>query len=334
MKWLNKRVYWIILILLAIYPVLRNEIFGYTIIQTQRHLDMLSAKSVFYNPWQYRILSPILVESLHLLLKNTFYLITTPEDPYLWTFRIFRFFQGLIILSLMRVYLNKVLQHPIWTFTGVLLASIAMGNATCASDYSFNTYSDIIFYLLAALVILENKNEWLLLPISIAAAFNRETGILIPILATYRWIRFKPFRIYDPNYTWPILSSGVFFVIIFIGLRWFYGMPEAEVVGIAPGPEALKFNLTDLRTYLELFSVILIYPILSLAGLKNSKDYLIWWFFILVPIWFIIHYYQAAVRESRLFLVPTLLIFIPMSLDYLKKQAFTYYRERNYIDEE
>lgn len=48
---------------------------------------------------------------------------------------------------------------------GVNFIALAMGNAVAIADLAFNTYADIIFYLLAALIIVEKKIKCGLFPL-------------------------------------------------------------------------------------------------------------------------------------------------------------------------
>ena len=65
---------------------------------------------------------------------------------------------------------------------GICFLALAFGNAVTAADLSFNTYMDISFYLLTANIIVYKKNPWWIVLITFLAAFNRETGMLIPAL--------------------------------------------------------------------------------------------------------------------------------------------------------
>jgi hypothetical protein len=49
------------------------------------------------------------------------------------------------------------------------------------SDFQFNTFFDIMFYLLAGLVVFAGRYKWIV-PITILGALNRETSALIPVL--------------------------------------------------------------------------------------------------------------------------------------------------------
>lgn len=59
------------LFLLAFYPVYKNIYFGRAVEQVQRHLDFLNRESRFYNPWQYRVLTPWMVEATYYIYNHT-----------------------------------------------------------------------------------------------------------------------------------------------------------------------------------------------------------------------------------------------------------------------
>jgi hypothetical protein len=197
-----------------------------------------------------------------------------------------------------------------------------MGNATAASDYSFNTYFDVIFYLIAALLIIKNRNCLWFIPLSIVAAFNRETAILIPAMLFLASLKRegKGVAVANKGNLWMSVLSGVAFMAVFFGLRQYYGYRETQVVGIAPGLDALWFNISDLRTYVELFAVTGLLPVLAIVGYKYMDARLKTWFWLIVPVWFAMHYYFAAVREARLFLVPVMVVFLPAVLLFVQRK--------------
>src|SRR6202035_5128151 len=50
--------------LLSFYPIFRNFYYANGILTYQRHIAFLEKRSEFYNPWQYRILCPLIVEGM------------------------------------------------------------------------------------------------------------------------------------------------------------------------------------------------------------------------------------------------------------------------------
>jgi len=106
------------------------------------------------------------------------------------------------------------------------------------------------------------------------------------------------------------------FAIIYIGIRWYYGLRPAEV---ASPLEGLSTNLISWRGYLEIFGTTSILPLWCILHWKKAAYFFRLIFIGLVPVWFLIHFSVAAVWESRLFLVPTILIFLPMTLETLEK---------------
>ena len=101
---------------------------------------------------------------------------------YMIIFILFRFFEHLLIFYLAWKLWSYFVSNKWLIFFGINFLALALGNAVAAADLSFNTYMDIIFYLAAANIIVYKKNPWLLVPITILAAFNRETSIMIPAL--------------------------------------------------------------------------------------------------------------------------------------------------------
>src|SRR5882762_5751692 len=50
--------------LLSLYPIFRNFYYGNGILTYTRHIAFLEKRSDFYNPWQYRVLCPMIVEGM------------------------------------------------------------------------------------------------------------------------------------------------------------------------------------------------------------------------------------------------------------------------------
>ena len=59
---------------------------------------------------------------------------------------------------------------------GMAVLAWAIVHSFFNSDLSFNTFSDILFYLIAGLLILARRDMWIL-PLSVLAILNRETSL-------------------------------------------------------------------------------------------------------------------------------------------------------------
>ncbi|MGB0932272.1 MAG: hypothetical protein ACPGVB_15940, partial [Chitinophagales bacterium] len=165
------------------------------------------------------------------------------------------------------------------------------------------------------------------------AAFNRETAVLIPIFLiadAINWQglqkKYSPFEggkgdvsTKLPNHSFirslPQLKVGALclflFVSIFVGLRMYYGYPPRIVPDIW---YVLWLNCYLGHTHFWTFGMFNILPLLTFMVFKRLPSRLKLLFWTIVPVWFIIHYSMTACHESRLFLVPTVLVFMPAAL--------------------
>ncbi len=324
---------------------------------------IIEKNSKFYNPWQYRILCPLIIEGIKRGYDRTIDKIIpiqkivhfdfqstsgfTPETKeflgqlnnpdivkYLFIFLIFRFIENFLILFLSFYLLSYFIKNHWLVYLGLIMISWSMGNGVIASDLSFNTYLDNILYLLAGCIILYKKNPWLILPVTVIGALNRETSLLIPFLFFVSCIPFKVPLIsignlrkvfYLPGRTWLItILSFISFIIIFIGLRMYFGYRPQGEWKVPAGIPMLKLNLFSIvavKGYFEMFGAFSVLPFICLYKFRRCSLILQVWFMAIVPIWFFVHFYSVPAYESRLFFVPTYLIFIPMTLEIIYKGA-------------
>ena len=212
-------------------------------------------------------------------------------------------------------------------FFGLMFLSMGMGNAVIASDLTFNTYFDIIFYLLAALIIVKKRNPAWIIPIVMLSAFNRETSILIPFLffisncdfSNFNFKNYKSLLNFLPSKRiWLIAITSFFiFLLIFIGLRIYYGYQPQQVWKVPAGIQMIRLNLVSavsVKSYFEMLGLFSVIPIVILLRFRSLPIILRTWFICIVPLWFTAHIYSVVIYQTRLFLVPSIIIFMPMFL--------------------
>jgi len=277
--------------------------------QIVRHQRMLDGESEFFNPWQYRILSTYLAEGFHQLLNNVSSRIDKPIS-----FLLFRFLQNLLIFYIAKSYFQSLnIRNPWLILTGILIMTFSFAHSVFRSDLSFNTYFDILFYLLAALLIMRAQVVWLI-PLMFFAALNRETSLLIPGMLIIQFITWKPFSV---NYKifGITVTSVVAFAIGFVGVRLYFGYsPPAGIHGMTTFLDFFVFNLKFKTMYPELIGTFAFLPLVVIIFLTRLPFVLQRWFWLVVPTWFFIHLAYSTAVETRLFLVPQVLIFIPAFL--------------------
>jgi hypothetical protein len=352
-------VIWFCILWMAMYPIYANYYEGLAIEQFQRHLNFMAGNSMFFNPWQYRVLCPYLIEGIYQVLDVTLYslidfsslnvnpptnsgqknevttkLIELSRNPdfikYTLVFVGFRFVQHLLIFWLAFKYLTMFISNRALAGLGVVIISLVMGNTVSDSDLSFNTYADVIIYLVAGLIILRKYNAWWLVPLMLVGAFNRETSVLIIPLFFFSRLDLSG----RPDWMKVLKSNSrlilvcavatVLFVAIFIGVRMYYGYQPATVWRVPAGPRMLKLNLlssVSIKTYMEMFGVFMVLPVWCLLVFRQMHPSLRLFFLVLIPAWFAVHFWSVVCYQSRLFLVPTTLIFLPAVLEYIEKRG-------------
>lgn len=285
-------------------------------IQVERHLNMLAGSSEFYNPWQYRIFSTYVLETFIVMFSK----ISGLENSLLPYFTL-RFLQNLLIFFIaLKFYKALQLQSKYLIVLGILLLGYNMSNSVFQSDLSFNTYFDVLFYLTAGYLILADKKIWIL-PLMIVAALNRETSALIPFLVMASAIDFRNRKIRDFKSFKIGIGAFIIFLLVFVSLRLYYGMPPASGIHEMSSPmDFLKFNLTFFRMYPQLLGTLGIIPLFVVFKFKSLSLPLKMFFMVVVPVWFIIHLVKSQAMETRLFLVPQAMIFIPAFLYIIEKE--------------
>lgn len=228
------------------------------------------------------------------------------------TFVALRLLQNIALFLLAYLYFRRL---GIGAYAAVLgLSALAWGmtQANYGSDLGFNAYTDILFYLCAALVLLEKRYRWLY-PIAIAAALNRETSGLLPVMALACAISPRPRLALDRAIARPALVSLCLYGLVFVLLRAAFGWREwaGLEAGASPGPDFLLYNLRNDAAWGHAFGVLGIMPVLALLSYRSWRPILRPFFWSVVPAWFLLHLLLAPLDESRVLLLPQILVFIP-----------------------
>ena len=348
--------------LLSMYPVYRNFYYSNGLLTYERHIAVIQGRSEFYNPWQYRILCPFAIEGVMWVYNNTIDKIFPIEEKfhfniestsgtssetdefvhlmktkgvmkYMIIFTLFRFMEHLFIFYLAWRLWNYFVKSKWLIFFGINFLALALGNAVTTADLSFNTYLDIIFYLLTANLIVYKKNKlWLFIIIPLAA-FNRETSLLIPALYFISETDFTKFSlkkesirkiIFPPKKVWiNTIVLYILFFVIFFSIRSYYGYRTQQLWKVPAGFGMLKLNLFSavaVKSYFELIGTFGVIPFIILYKFKVFPHLLKKWFLFLVPVWFAVHYMSVVTYQTRLFMVPIILIFLPMMLWLIERE--------------
>jgi len=105
------------------------------------------------------------------------------------------------------------------------------------------------------------------------------------------------------------------YAIIFLSLRQLYGeQPLYTAYGNQLGIETFVYNISRYITWVQLFATMGLLPIMAIFSFHQWPDSLRAFFWAIVPIWFLVHPFVSIIAETRLFLVPFALIFVPGAL--------------------
>jgi hypothetical protein len=318
MKLLKFLSYVVLFAILVLYPIYYCMYYGTVGEHYGRHIAQLKGNSPFFNPWQYRVFSTYVVEGWYQILQATIYRATPEEQTYYNAFKYFRILQHIVIFfSVWHLYkLFTPNKHLIILM--LVFLSGAMAPAAWLGDFTFNTYCDILFYVWGAYLVFTRKHLFWLLPLTFLASFNRETSIFIPFLLVINYQGFldKKTRV---KYLTIFFSCFLIYWIMFLGIRLYYGYQPPADIGIKTGWPILHFNLTDPKTIMQLLATLSVLPLYTLFQLHKVDLRLQILFWLMVPAWFAAHFLLVWVQETRLFLVPLTIIFIPIILDLIQR---------------
>ena len=359
-SWLRTLIVIAVVSWMAFYPIYSSYYKANAVDHYRRHMEHLRGNSMFFNPWQYRILCPEIIEGLYWVADHTVFavveikgidlnlpgdqadkntvtqeLVKQLKNPefikYTLIFVGFRFVQNVVLILLCYYYFSLFVRNKLLIVFGLMVAVLFMGNSVMDADFTFNTYMDITLYIAAGIVLVTGRSPLWIIALTIIGALNRETALFIPAL--YFFSRF--------SWTdWPSIPNlirnngrvigitavcAVCFVGIFVAIRAYYGLQPVSTWRVAAGWPMLKLNMlssVSIKTYNELFGATGLTIIWSLLIYsKMSKDLKLF-FLVLVPVWFILHLVTAIAYQARLFLVPVLLVLLPAVLEHIER-SFT-----------
>jgi uncharacterized membrane protein YagU involved in acid resistance len=259
---------------------------------------------------QYRVLSYYLAVGL----QGLFGLASPPFDE-------MRFGQCVLIFGLAYVLYGQFGLSPRTRLVGIGLLtgliSLSLGRLG-PSTFSLDRFTDTIFYLIAALLVLRGRVLWIP-PLMALAVANRETSVFIPtlILARYGPIM----RLFtDRRWRTPLFAAIVAWAIgavVYFGIHAYYGpRPRTEESYFGTAMVLRSLSMPGQTAYFV--AMINLLPILALLSLKNADPFLRRSFWLVVPLWFAIHIWAARLGEGIMYLAPTTIIIVPLVLQGLE----------------
>ncbi len=261
------------------------------------------------DPWQYRILSEYLAEGFLSAARSL-----RLADPVIVGFFSFRVLQNVCIFVLSAFYYKRLGLNVPAVLVGISVMAWGMGHCFYDSDLQFNTYGDVIFYLMAALLLLRGRDGAIVL-VAALAALNRETSLLIPFMVIAARVKFRP-RLEMPRRSSVIAGlAGLSAMAVFVGLRSHYGQQTpVTAYGHVPGWDMLQYNAGRLVTWLQVLATVGFIPFMAIAFIRQWPPFLVRCFWCIVPLWLGVHLFTGVIAETRLLLVPHVLVFIPGAL--------------------
>jgi hypothetical protein len=258
------------------------------------------------DPWRYRLLSEWGAEAALRAADAVGF-----SKPAVVGFLGFRVLQNLVIFALMWLYLRKLGIGWFESLLGLGLLAWGFTQALHHQAMSFNTYGDIAFYLATALLIL-NRRWWWIVPLTVAAAVNRETSGLIPVMllavAVAHGVRTDDGRRALRFGVAALVAFGVTYGIVRLAVGSSYLILAN---GRHPGTELLEYNVARGITWDHAFQTLNVVPLLALAAVRSWPRELKALGIAVAPAWLLIHVFSGVLAESRLLLVPMAVVFVP-----------------------
>lgn len=234
---------------------------------------------------------------------------------YFLVFALLRFALNFAILALAYRYYKIYISNRWMAFLAVVFLDNGMNNAFRDTAFGFDTYIDLLLFIIAILIIVKAYSPFWLVPVMVIGILNRETCLMIPVLfAVVNFVR-DGYSIKRRNFLFSALLTAIGFTG-FVGLRWYFGY---EPYMLPSGWFRVVENFTNYSIISSQFAIMLVLPFLSMLFLRSADITLRTIWITIVPIWFMIHYYSFAVLEARYFLVPFSLAIIPIAMYGIEK---------------
>jgi hypothetical protein len=261
------------------------------------------------DPWRFRLLSDWGAEAFRWAARTV-----GASQPAAVGFLAFRFVQNVAIFALAFALYRRLGASRRVAVLGLGLLAWAMSESLLHVQMSFNTYSDIALYFAAALLILDRRYAWIV-PLSVIAALNRETGGLIPVMLIAVGVAYG-MKTPQGRRAVKLGAIGVvLFAATYAAIRLAVG-PGYYILGAGnhPGFELLRYNLGRGITYDLTFQTVNIVPLLAILSWRRWPLELKAFGLAVVPVWVVIHLFTSVLAETRLLLVPFAVVLLPGAL--------------------
>ena len=280
-----------------------------------RHLTRVSGNAAA--PFRYRVLTDYVLGKVMKLFPTN----NNQERALIYekVAFVFRIGQNIIIFLLALIYFRSVKLSFQFSFIGMIICAYGMCFAFYQSDLSYYIYTQIAFILFAAILINFQKYNWLI-PLTIIAALNREEAIFIPLM--FLGSQMIHFNFKMINKRTALLQAGqlIFcfasYFIIYFGLRYVLGSAgysNSRYGMVIPGLELFRLNLLNQNTWRGLSFMYSGLPFIILYFTKWPAILKSYMFCLVLP-WFLLEFVFGSADETRLFLVPLFIVFVPATI--------------------
>lgn len=297
----------------ALVPV-RSQIddLGYAYLggeQLLRHESVIAGKAG--NPWQYRVFAEFLIHPAVVVARRI-----SPSGGAAAVFIAFRAFLSVALFIAAYVYYRNLGCSAYASLIGLSLISRGMCFAHYNSDLSFNTSVDILIYLCALIMITGRFSPSLFVLLCAIGALNRETSAFLPLILACAVLWGCPEGrggARSHGRLTAAVAGAMVWIGIFVALRLLYGpRPLAVVSGRRVFTWAMvNYNVGRMMTWRVLLRTFGITPLLAVAMYRYWPPLVGPLFFLLVPAWLLIQTGGAVLAESRVLLVPYILVVVP-----------------------
>lgn len=194
---------------------------------------------------------------------------------------------------------------------GLAIMAWAMYPTRIRNGLNPATFLDVVFYLAAGALTVSGRIRHLL-PLTVLAALNKETSILIPLLPLAGALSLKrPWRLPRPELRVAAWGLGLW-LLVFVGIRLATGWEWFAKETDRPGWYFFFFNTQDdPEAWRQLYTTFGVLPFICLAYLRRLPRVLQGFLWLVAPIWFLVHLVMAIWAETRQLLVPMALVFVP-----------------------
>lgn len=228
-------------------------------------------------------------------------------------YTVVRFLQGLALFASAYAFYRMLGLAWMTRLVGLMLLSISVTFGTLAPDRAFelDKITEAILYLLAGIALLRGRPGWLI-PLSVLAVLNRETGILMPLMYLAAQASGRE-RFLTAVRSWQFLLMAAL------------ALSLAGVLIVMSGGVGLEGGIRSRGFSLETFTYanggFALMPLLAALWVGSSPGLLKRLFWSLSPAWLILGLLTEPVRFGAYLLPANALLFIPIALLAVEAQV-------------